>query len=110
MKRSMLSAELITFSDLFYAIYTSAKYFENVFGNAKVTVRLVRDRKFLFDIISERSHTSEKGVVLDIACARERYRELEIDGIGSVRSRYNFAGRVTKKMKNKLFIVSANHF
>lgn len=106
----MLSAEIIAFSDLFDATYTSATYFENVYRKPNDTVKLEINWKSLFEIIRKGNRTYEKGFMLDILCARKRYRMLEINGIGSVHSRYNFADGVTNKMMKKMFIVSAKYF
>lgn len=94
-KRSVLAAELIAFSEAFNASYTLAKDMEKLFERKKVTVQVLTDSKSLFDITSKGSRTSEKRLMVDIACAREQYRNFDIDDIGFVWSGDNIADGLT---------------
>ena len=63
-----------------------------------VPVQLFTDNKSLFDVISKGSRTSEKRTMLDIAAAREGFKEKVISDIGFVRSSRNLADGLTKAM------------
>ena len=64
-------------------------------------MHLLMDSKFLFDIISKGSRTSEKRIMLDIHSALEAYQTQEISNIGFVRSCDNLADGLTKKKMQK---------
>eukprot|EP00171_Calliarthron_tuberculosum_P020652 IDg20652t1 len=66
--------------------------------NYKIAVQLFTDSKYLFDVISKRSRTSEKRLMLDIAAAREGFCNRIISDIGFVRSKANLADGLTKSM------------
>ena len=57
------------------------------------------DSKSLFDVISKGSRASEKRMMLDIAAAREGFKEKTISDIGFVRSSQNIADGLTKAMQ-----------
>lgn len=67
----------------------------------KVPLHLFTESKSLFDVISKGSRTSEKRLMLDIAAAREGFRDKLIFDIGFVRSNINLADRLTKLMKQE---------
>ena len=101
--RSVLSAEVIAFADLFDDAYALRSQIEQANGRA-VPMHLMTDSKSLFDIISKGSRTSEKRVMLDIHSARQAYQAREISNIGFVRSCDNLADGMTKpKMQKALF-------
>ena len=100
---SVPAAELIAFSNLFDASYTLTKELEKLLGRRKVAVQLLTNSKSLFDIISKGSRTSEKRVMLDIARARQGYRNFEIDDIGFVRSGDNIADGLTEKRSKAVY-------
>ena len=97
--RSVMAAELIAFSDLFDVSYTLSQELRLLHPTAAVPVHLFTDSKSLFDIISKGTRTSEKRLMLDIACAREGYRRKDIHNIGFVRSGDNVADGLTKSMQ-----------
>lgn len=101
--RSILSAEVIVFADLFDDAYALRSQMEQVTSSA-IPMHLLTDSKSLFDIISKGSRTSEKRIMLDIHSAREAYQAREISNIGYVRSCDNLAdGFTKKKMQKALF-------
>lgn len=63
-----------------------------------IPVQLLTDSKSLFDVISKGSRTSEKRMMLDIAAARDGFRDKIISDIGFVRSLKNLADGLTKPM------------
>ena len=95
--RSAMAGEVIAFSDLFDRAATLAAEIGEIFGR-KIPVQLLTDSKSLFDVISKGSRTSEKRVMLDIAAAREGFRDKVISDIGFVRSSQNLADGLTKPM------------
>ena len=95
--RSVMAGEVIAFSDLFDVAATLSDEVGKILGK-KIPVRLFTDNKSLFDVISKGSRTSEKRMMLDIAAAREGFRDKVISDIGFVRSSKNLADGLTKPM------------
>ena len=95
--RSAMSGEVIAFSDMFDTAIAVSKEL-SVVMNQRVPVQLLTDSKSLFDVISKGSRTSEKRTMLDIAAAREGFRDKLISDIGFVRSSMNLADGLTKSM------------
>ena len=93
--RSVLSAEVIAFTDLFdegYAFRSQAKHALQ----RSVPTHLLTDSKSLYDMISKGSCSSKKRIMLDIHVARQACQAKEISNIGFVRSSANLADRLTK--------------
>lgn len=97
--RSVMGAEMIAFSDTFDAAFTLRKELEYLQSGTQIPIKLLTDSKNLFDVISKGTRTSEKRLMLDVACAREGFRNMEINDIGFIRSNYNLADGLTKSMK-----------
>ncbi len=95
--RSAIAGEVIAFSDLFDVAVTLTAELGDVFGR-QIRVQLFTDSKSLFDVISKGSRTSEKRMMLDIAAAREGFRDKLISDIGFVRSSKNLADGLMKSM------------
>jgi len=93
-----MDVELIAFSDMFDAAYTLAEELRQVIPAAAVPLHLFTDSKSLFDVISKGSKTSEKRLMLDIACTREGFARGDISNIGFIRTRDNLADGLTKPM------------
>ena len=108
--RSVLSAEVIAFADLFYDAYALRTQLEKAVSRA-VPMHLMTDSKSLFDIISKGSRTSEKRIMLDIHAARQAYQAQEISNIGFVRSCDNLADGLTKAnmQKSLLNLLKTGH-
>ena len=100
--RSSMAGEVIAFSDLFDVATTLANELELVFSR-KVPVQLFTDSKSLFDFISKGSRTSEKRMMLDIAAAREGFKDKTISDVRFVRSSKNIADGLTKHMSQAVF-------
>eukprot|EP00171_Calliarthron_tuberculosum_P016586 IDg16586t1 len=92
-----MGGEVIAFSDLFDRAATLSSELGDVYGKP-IPVQLLTDSKSLFDVISKGSKTSEKRMMLDIAAAREGFRDKTISDIGFVRSASNLADGLTKPM------------
>ena len=84
--RSVLAAELIAFSDLFDQSFTIASDLGKFVPSGQIPITLMTDSKSLFDILTKGSWTSEKCLMLDVAAAREGYRDGAISNIGFVRT------------------------
>ncbi len=69
-----MAGEVIAFSDLFDAA-ASLSAGLSLFLLRNVPVKLVADSKCLFDVTSNGTRTSEKRKMLDIAAAREGFRD-----------------------------------
>lgn len=95
--RSVMTGEVIAFSDLFDVAATSAHELETILGQ-HVPVKLFTDSKCLFDVISNGSRISEKTMMIDIAAAREGFCDKVISDIWFVRSSRNLADGLTKSM------------
>ena len=98
--RSAMAGAVIAFSDLFDVAATLADEASLLIGT-KVPVQLLTDSKSLFDVISKGSRTSEERMMLDIAAAREGFKNRVISDIGFVRSSYNIADGLTKSMQQR---------
>lgn len=95
--RSATAGEVIAFSDLFDVAATLADELGEILCR-KIPLLLLTDSKSLFDVISKGLRTSEKRTMLDLAAAREGFREKVISEIGFARSNYNLAAGLTKSM------------
>ena len=95
--RSVMSGEVIAFSDMFDIAISMSVELSKIL-NRKVPMQLLTDSKSLFDVISKGSRTSEKRIMLDIAAAREGFRDKLISDIEFVRSNANIADGLTKPM------------
>ncbi len=95
--RSAMACKVIAFSYLFDVASTLSTELALVYGR-KVPVQLLTDSKSLLDVISKGTRTSEKSTMLDIAAAREGFRDKIIPDIGFVRDSQNLEDRLTKPM------------
>ena len=96
--RSVLSAEVIAFADLFGDAYALKTKIEHALQRY-IPMHLMTDSKYLFDTISKGSKTSEKRIMLGIHAARHAYQSKEISNIGFVRSADNIAEGLTTAKK-----------
>lgn len=102
--RSVMAAELIAFSDMFDAAFTLAEELRTMLPGSEIPLNLFTDKKALFDVISKGSRTSEKRLMLDIACTRESFKKNEINNVGFIRSSQNIADGLTKSMAQHSFL------
>ena len=93
--RSVLSAEVIAFADLFDDALAISKHLEFVLRKP-IPVHILTDSKSMFDTILKGSRTIEKRVMLDIYVTRQAYKSKEISNIGFVRSSHNLVDGLTK--------------
>ena len=98
--RSVLSAEVIAFADLFDDALAIRSQLEHALQDT-VPMHLLTDSKSLFDVISKGSRTSEKRIMLDIHATKQAYQSREISNIGFVRSENNLADGLTKEKKQR---------
>ena len=96
--RSAMAGEVIAFSDMFDVGVTIAEELR-ITLHKEVPLHLLTDSKSLFDVVSKGTKTSEKRLMLDIAAAREGFRDRVISDIGFVRSSHNLADGLTKPMQ-----------
>lgn len=95
-----MAGEVIAFSDISdYAITLSQEL--HLLVSKLIPVQLLTDSKCLFDVIAKGSRTSEKRTMLDVAAAREAFRDKTISDIGFVRSSHNPADGFTKEMSQQ---------
>lgn len=95
--KSPMAGEVIAFSDMFDAAIALSEEMKTLLDQ-QIKVQLFTDSKSLFDVISKGSKTSEKRLMLDIAAAREGFKDELISNIGLVRSKHNIADGLTKEM------------
>ena len=95
--RSPMAGEVIAFSDILEHCITLAEELRHLF-NRKIPIQLFTDSHSLFDVIPKGSLTSAKRTIIDIAAAREVFKDHLISYIGFVRSFSNIADGVTKAM------------
>ena len=93
--RSAMAGEVIAFSDMFDVAVTLAEELRQI-TKRPIPLHLLTDSKALFDVISKGSKTSEKRLMLDVAAAREGFRDKVISDIGFVRTNHNLADGLTK--------------
>ena len=92
-----MAGGVIAFSNLFDVTSTLAARMRDIYGR-RIPVQLFKDSMSLFDVISNRSRTSEMRTMLDIAAAREGFRDKVIFDIGFVRGSQKIANGLTKSM------------
>ena len=92
-----MAGEVIAFSDIFDHCITVTEELRN-FLNLKIPLQLFTDSHCLFDVISKGSRTSEKPTVIDMAAARDGFKDHLISDIGFVRSFSNIANGLMKEM------------
>lgn len=90
-----MAGEAIAFSDMLDVAVTLSSELKSIL-NREVPLHLLTDNKGLFDVISTGSKTSEKSLMLDIAAAREGFRDKIISDIVFVRTNQNIADGLTK--------------
>ena len=93
--RSVLSAEVSAFADLFDDAFALRSQIEHALRRS-VPTHLLTDSKSLFDIISKGSRTSEKRILIEIHATRSAYQAKEISNIKFVRTNDNVADGLTK--------------
>lgn len=96
--RSAMPGKVTAFSGMFDVAVTLAKELRSIYDRT-IPLRLLTDSKALFGIISKVSRTSEKRMMLDIAAAREVFRDRIISDTFFVRSSNNLANGLTKSMQ-----------
>lgn len=79
-----MGAELYGFTDAFDAVATLAIDIGNVFGQM-ISVRMFKDSKQFFDVMTRGKRPTEKRLAIDIVAAREAYHRFDIDRVGFVR-------------------------
>lgn len=92
---------MIDFNDLLGAAITLAKELSAMTAGT-VPAQLLTESKSLFGVISKRSRTLEKRLLLDNGAAREGVKDKVISDIGFVRSTQNVADKLTKSMSQGL--------
>lgn len=65
-----------------------------------ITVQLLIESKTLLDVILKGTKTSEKMLMLEFACAQEKFRKTEISNIELIRSNVSLADELTKQMNH----------
>lgn len=108
--RYAMGGEVVAFSDLFDRASTIAKEIGYLY-NRYIPIKLLGDSKRLFGVISKESRTFENRIMLNIAAAREGFRDLTIYDIRFVRSSKNLADGLTKQMSQAAlqFVVSSGY-
>lgn len=96
--RSVMGAEMIVFCDMFDAALALQNEPQVLHPGNEMSLSLLTDSKTLFDILSKGTRTSEKRPMLDMARAREGFRNKEINDIGLIQSENNFVDSLTKMM------------
>lgn len=95
----MLAGELIAFWDMFDAAYSLITELRQLFSTKLIPLSLLSENKSLFEVIHKRSRTSERGLMLDIACGQETFQKHDVFDIRLIRSSQNVAYALTKRMK-----------
>ena len=93
--RSVLSAEVIAFADLFDGVFAIRKQLKLVLRQP-ILVYILTDSKSLLDIMSKGSRTSKKLILLNIYKARQAYKAQGITNIVFIRNSHNLADGLSK--------------
>lgn len=96
--RSVKGAEMIVFCNMFDAALALRNELKFLHPGSEISLNLLTDSKTMFDVIFKGTRTCEKRLMLDIAGARERFRNRDISDIGLIRSEHNLEDSLTKKM------------
>ena len=86
--RSAMTGEVIAFGDMFEVAVTLTEDLCSILRH-NVPLELLTDSKAMLDVISKGFKTSEKRLMLDIAAARDGFRDKSISDIGFVLSKQN---------------------
>lgn len=62
----------------------------------KIPIHMLTDSKLLFDLVTKTSHTTEKRLMIDIACIRDAFRLGYIDNVPHIHSEHNIVDSFTK--------------
>ena len=103
-RRIILSAmgeDFIAFSGMSDVFVTLATEHRSITGN-DVPLYHMTDSKSLFYVISKGTWTSEKRLMLDVATAREGFRDKVISDVGLVQSKDNFADILSKSRRSDI--------
>jgi hypothetical protein len=92
------ASELLAFADMIDQAITLRVELSTLFSQ-DVPLQALTDSKSLFDVMTKRSATSERRLMLDIACAQDAWTKQDISDIGFIRSAENIADGLTKQMK-----------
>lgn len=97
--RSIMAAEVYAFVDAFDAVMILAHDLWKTLDQ-EIPLYLFTDSKQLFDAILKGKHTTEKRLMIDVRCARQAYKDFEIDSIGLVSGMDNPANGMTELSSN----------
>lgn len=90
-----MAGETYAFTTAFDFAYILKHDLERVLRQP-IALKMFTDSKQLFDVITRASHTTEKRLMIDIASAREAYKNFEISNVGLVAGTDNPADGLTK--------------
>jgi hypothetical protein len=96
--RSVFASELLAFADMIDQAITLRVELSTLLSQ-DIPLQALTDSKSLFDVMTKRSATSERRLMLDIACAQDAWTKQDISDIGFIRSAENIADGLTKQMK-----------
>jgi hypothetical protein len=84
-----MAAKTLAFSNAFYNAFIIKHDIERMI--VPVHLPMLTDSKALFDVLTRTRYTTERRLMVDIAAARESYRERILSNIGLIRSEFNIA-------------------
>jgi Reverse transcriptase (RNA-dependent DNA polymerase) len=93
--RSVLGGEVMAFADGVDMAVMLKHDIERMLDRT-IPIQVFTDSLSLFDVITRSTTTVEKRLMIDIAAAKEAYKEGTLDTIGFIRTRFNPADAFTK--------------
>jgi hypothetical protein len=97
--RSTMAAETLAFVDAFDNAFILRHELSRMMGT-NIPILMMTDSRALFDVITRARYTTERRLMVDIAAAREAYKERTMSNIGLIRSEFNPADGLTKVSPN----------
>lgn len=94
---SVMAAELIGFSDMFDCAFALDHDLSQILCR-KVPVAFLTNSKYLLNVLSKGSGTSDNRTIIDLSAVREGYHLRHISDIGHVRNANNIADGINKSM------------
>jgi hypothetical protein len=99
--RSVLGSETMALADGFDVAFSICHDLQIITGKS-IPIVILTDSLSLFDVLTKATAASEKRLMIDLAAAKESYKNREIETIGFVRTEYNPADVFTKFTRCKI--------
>lgn len=99
--RSPLAAETLALADAADAAILIQHDLADIHG-FRIPLTMLTDAKYLFDVLSKRTSTTEKRLMIYIESTRQSYDEYVLNNLGCIRREYNISDSLTKIYVNEI--------